>query len=264
MNFLADILLNKAQEIQARKLSTPLERLKNTALYERRRVSFVQALRSGGFGIIAEIKKASPSKGLLRAAFDPVQIAQSYQLGGASALSVLTDETFFQGSLADLLRVREASALPILRKDFIIDSYQLHEARAAGADAVLLIVAALDPACLRDLNAEANEMGLDALIEVHNVSEMEIARGLKPTIIGVNNRDLTTFKTSLETSLRLAQMLDREVLGVSESGIGKPEDLALLAGSGYHAALIGESFMRESDPGNALRRLLEGFRRISA
>lgn len=263
MNFLENILQEKAEEIQARRRSTPVECLKDSVHYERPRLSFVEALRSAGFGIIAEIKKASPSKGLLRAEFDPVRIAQSYQMGGACALSVLTDEKFFQGSLAHLRQVRESVGLPILRKDFILDSYQLHEARSAGADAVLLIVAALDSGHLRDLNAEANELGLETLIEVHNLTEAELALGLSPAMIGVNNRDLATFKTTLETSLRLAPMLQGDVLGVSESGIGKPEDLALLAGSGYHAALVGEAFMREKDPGDALKKLMEGYRRIS-
>ncbi|HXG68370.1 MAG TPA: indole-3-glycerol phosphate synthase TrpC [Blastocatellia bacterium] len=206
--------------------------------------------------IIAEIKRRSPSKGIIREDFHPVAIAESYAEGGAAALSVLTEEDFFGGSLDHLRAVREHVNLPLLRKDFLFCEYQLYEAAAAGADAVLLIVAALDDELLTRLVALADELGLDALVEVHTLAEMERAIRANAKIIGVNNRDLTTFTVDLETSLRLAEAAPRDAILVSESGISAGDDIRLLRAAGFQAFLIGEHFMRAERPGAALKRLL--------
>ncbi|TAL07383.1 MAG: indole-3-glycerol phosphate synthase TrpC, partial [Porticoccaceae bacterium] len=203
------------------------------------------------------IKKASPSKGVIRPDFDPVAIAQSYERGGAAALSVLTDVDFFQGADAYLVAARAATALPVLRKDFTIDPYQLHEARALGADCVLLIVAALVPAQLADLHGTALEIGLDVLVEVHSARELEIALTLDNPMVGINNRDLHSFHTSLETTFSLLPRIGGARLVVTESGINRVDDVLAMRGHGVHAFLVGEAFMRAPDPGARLRELFD-------
>jgi indole-3-glycerol phosphate synthase len=210
----------------------------------------------GGLSIVAEIKKASPSKGVLAREFDPSSIARAYERGGAAALSVLTDKQFFQGSLADLDSARGACRLPALRKDFTIDAIQILEAAAHGADAILLIAAILSDFEMASFRQTAADLGMAALVEVHDEIELERAVGSGAKIIGVNNRDLRTFDVRLETSLRLAARIPAGVLRVSESGIHSRESVALLRGAGYDAFLIGESLMTSGDPERSLRELL--------
>lgn len=213
----------------------------------------------GGMALVAEIKKASPSKGIIRADFDPVWIAHRYASGGADALSVLTDREFFRGDLAYLRAVRKAVPLPLLRKDFIIDEVQLLEARVAGASAVLLIASALEPARLGELHAGARSLGLDVLVEVHDDDDMAVVAGsgARPDLVGINNRDLKTFEVSLDVTARLAPDLAAAgTLVVSESGIFTPDDVAAVRESGARAVLVGESLMRHSDPGTAAAALL--------
>lgn len=206
--------------------------------------------------VIAEVKKASPSKGVIRADFDPVAIARAYARGGASALSILTDEKHFQGNLEHLRSARGVVDLPILRKDFIIDPYQIHEARAAGADAILLILAALDDSTLWRLKATAEELGLDILWEVHDRAELERLLPFTPRLVGVNNRNLRTFEVSLETTRALLPAIPAGALCVSESGFFRRSELDLMRGWGVSAFLIGESLMRAPDPAIALRELV--------
>jgi indole-3-glycerol phosphate synthase len=205
--------------------------------------------------VIAEIKKASPSKGLLRADFKPAAIAQSYAAHGAACLSVLTDEPFFQGHRDDLMQARAACDLPVLRKDFIIDAYQIYQARAWGADAVLLIVAALDDAQLADFAALAACVGMDVLVEVHNADELSRAMRLGLPLVGINNRDLRTFNTDLNTTLNLLAQIPKECIVVTESGILTPADVALMRQAKVNSFLVGEAFMRADDAGLALKHL---------
>jgi indole-3-glycerol phosphate synthase len=219
--------------------------------------SFLDALdRNDPINIIAEIKKASPSKGILCDDFDPVQIAMDYESNGAAAISVLTEEDYFMGSLDHLKQVRHAVVRPILRKDFIFDSYQLYEAAKAGADAVLLIVAILDPPLLSNLIELAEQLGMDALVEVHDLSELRIALECNAQIIGVNNRDLKTFRVDINTSVHLAPHVPDSILLVSESGIQTADDIRILRNAGYDGYLIGEFFMQSINPGKALRELI--------
>ena len=218
---------------------------------------FASALRRDAVNIIAEIKRRSPSKGVIREKFDPVNIALNYTNNGAAAISCLTEEDFFDGSLGHLRRVREFTPLPLLRKDFIFDEYQIYESAYAGADAVLLIAAMLDGPRLNDLLKAAYSLGLDALVEIHNREEMEMALCYDVRLLGVNNRNLRTFVTMLDTSFRLAADLPKEVTLVSESGIRTREDIERLRAAGFHAVLIGEELMKAEDEGKALRELLE-------
>ncbi len=208
--------------------------------------------------VIAEIKKASPSKGLIRQDFDPARHAADYAEHGATCLSVLTDEKYFQGADAFLQQARAACKLPVIRKDFMIDPYQIAESRALGADCVLLIVAALDASQLRELAVYARELSLDVLVEVHNNAELEIALELDTDLIGINNRDLHTFTTSLQTSIDLVAGLSDHRLAITESGIHSPEDVALMHRNGIFGFLIGESLMRSEQPGAKLRELFPG------
>lgn len=220
------------------------------------RRDFRAALARPAPSIIAELKKASPSRGRLAESFDPAALARAYERGGAAALSVLTDEKFFQGSLDDLRTAREAAPLPVLRKDFLIDGFQILEAAAWGADAILLIAALLDARRLRNFREQAAGFGMAALVEVHDAAELERAIESGADLIGVNNRDLRTFEVSLETSLRLAERMPAGAVAVSESGIRSRADIDLLVRAGYRAFLVGEHLMRAAEPAAALRALL--------
>jgi indole-3-glycerol phosphate synthase len=214
--------------------------------------------RPAQVNIVAECKRRSPSRGVLRADYDPVAIASGYSAAGAAAISVLTEPTFFDGSLDDLANVRKAVDVPLLRKDFIVSEYQLMEARAAGADAVLLIAGALQPAELTRLMARSSDLGLDALVEVHNIDELLAALDAGADLVGVNNRNLRTLAVDLDVSEQLIARIPKGVVAVSESGIKTPADITRFMGLGYRAFLIGERFMTMADPGEALRGLLEG------
>jgi indole-3-glycerol phosphate synthase len=217
--------------------------------------SLRRSIDAGRAGVIAEVKKASPSKGVLRADFQPAAIAESYAKGGASCLSVLTDEQFFQGSSAYLKQARAACELPVIRKDFMVDLYQVYEARAMGADAILLIVAALDHGLMAELEACAQELGMDVLVEVHDADELNAALRLKTRLLGINNRNLRTFEVTLDTTLGLLPTIPAERLVVTESGILAPADVKRMRDANVHAFLVGEAFMRAPDPGTELRRL---------
>ncbi|KAA0888851.1 indole-3-glycerol phosphate synthase TrpC [Oryzomonas rubra] len=251
---------HKREEVAAARAATPLAELQaRIADLEDTPRGFERALRSAvasnWTAIIAEVKKGSPSKGLIREAFDPLEIAEVYQANGATCLSVLTDEQFFMGHLRLLALIRETVSLPLLRKDFIVDPYQIYEARAAGADAILLIAASLDLGQLREFHAIAKGLYLDVLLEVHDEAEMEAALRTDCTLIGVNNRNLRTFAIDLGTTARLASMLPPDRLLVAESGINSRSDIERLTADGARAFLVGESLMRETDMGAKLREL---------
>ncbi|MEQ9617555.1 MAG: indole-3-glycerol phosphate synthase TrpC [Deltaproteobacteria bacterium] len=251
------ILENKISEIDEARESLPLQSLKELLKDSEAPRDFFRAIRPGGaLKIIAEIKHASPSKGVFREDFDPVKIARSYSDAGASALSVLTDEKFFRGSLTYLRKVREAVGIPLLRKDFIVDPYQVYEARYYGADAVLLIVAALGQDMLEELLELTHSLGLNAVVEVHNEGELERALQAGSRIIGINNRDLRTFEVDLGVSARLAKMIPPEIIVIAESGIGSSRDIGSLREEGVHVFLIGETFMKAPDPGAELKKLI--------
>jgi indole-3-glycerol phosphate synthase len=258
---LSKILARKREEVQERSNVLPLATLAKRCAEAPAPRGFHNALaaarHAGQAGVIAEIKKASPSKGVIREDFDPAAHAQSYAQGGATCLSVLTDRDFFQGREGDLLAARAACALPVLRKDFTIDPWQLYEARDLGADCVLLIVAALDQTTLKALHKEARALGLDVLVEVHDAQELDRALELAPQLLGINNRNLHTFETRLETSLTLRARIpaDIEAILVTESGIQTREDVQQMLAADLHAFLVGESFMRAPDPGAALHTL---------
>ena len=258
-DILRRIMLRKAEVIAERKANLPLARLEASLDAASPVRGFKAALQwriaQGQAAAIAEIKKASPSKGVLREAFDPAAIAASYERGGAACLSVLTEEDFFLGGDAHLQAARGACKLPVIRKDFIFDPYQVVEARALGADCILLIVAALDDRQLADLHALGIELGMDVLVEVHDAAELERAMKLNAPLIGVNNRDLRTFETDLETSIRLADALADDRQLVTESGIHTQADVAHLREHGLHAFLVGEAFMRAEAPGARLAEL---------
>jgi indole-3-glycerol phosphate synthase len=263
-DILQRILDRKQEEIADRAARVPLAELREraaTAPPVRGFVAALQAKRAAGLpGVISEVKRASPSKGVIRADFDPAAIARSYEAAGAACLSVLTDVDFFQGADAYLQQARDACALPVLRKDFTIDAYQIVEARALGADCILLIVSALDDAQLLSLYREAMALGLDVLVEVHDADELQRALRL-PTIdgrealIGVNNRNLRTFEVSLDTTLSLKDAMPADRPLVTESGIATGDDVQRMRDAGIDLFLVGESFMRDPDPGAALRRL---------
>jgi indole-3-glycerol phosphate synthase len=261
--FLSTILASTCASLAAAKVTVPLAELERRAAGHRPR-GWAAALRrksATGPAVIAEIKKASPSKGLIRADFDPEWLARRYRSGGAAALSVLTDEPYFQGSLRNLERASAAAPLPCLRKDFTIDEYQIVEARAHRADAILLIAAALTGAELAHLAQFAHSFSLDVLVEVHTADELDqVLSALGETgadAIGVNNRDLRTFEVNPETSLALVDRIPSSVVRVTESGISTAEDIARLRKAGFDAFLIGESLMRQADPGAALAALLK-------
>lgn len=260
---MADILKRivavKHEEVAAARARLPLAAVREQAEAERVTRGFERALRAkiaaGHSGVIAEIKKASPSKGVIRADFRPAEIAQSYERHGAACLSVLTDEQFFQGAADYLRQARAAVALPVLRKDFMVDEYQVFEARAMGADCILLIAACLDDAQMADLEAVAQSLGLDVLVEVHDGAELARALRLKTPLVGINNRNLRTFEVTLDTTLGLLKDVPADRLLVTESGILAPADVQLMRAAQVHAFLVGEAFMRAPDPGQALSAL---------
>jgi indole-3-glycerol phosphate synthase len=258
-DILNKILARKAEEIRMRAEVVSLAALKVQCEQQPASRGFTAALHrkidAGHSAVIAEIKKASPSKGVIRADFDPAGIAKSYQQGGAACLSVLTDIDFFQGADAYLQQARAACDLPVLRKDFTIDEYQVYEARALGADCILLIVAALGDAQMVDLNNLALDLGMDVLVEVHDVEELERALQMDAPLIGINNRNLRTFEVSLETTIAMKDMMPKDRLLVTESGILARDDVQLMRQNDVNAFLVGEIFMRAENPGEELARL---------
>ena len=258
-DILKKILQRKVEEIQSRSQQESLQALSQRAEHASRPRGFIQAIENkiaqGKAGVIAEIKKASPSKGVLRKNFVPADIARSYAQHGAACLSVLTDEDFFQGCTEYLIEARAACELPVIRKDFIIDPYQVYEARAMGADCILLIVSALGDAMMNELLALAHHLDMDVLLEVHDQEEMERALLSGAQLIGVNNRSLRTFEVSLNTTLDMLNMVPADRLLVTESGIHTPADVKLMRDNNVHAFLVGEAFMRAADPGARLAEL---------
>jgi indole-3-glycerol phosphate synthase len=257
-DILTQILRDEEDVVAAARAARSVDELRRDPTYALERRSLRASLTSRRPAVIAECKRRSPSKGVLREAYDPVTIARGYAAAGAAAISVLTNERFFGGTLDDLRAVRASVPIPVLRKDFVIDEYQLDEARAAGADAVLLIVAALSSERLDALHRAALERGLDVLTEVHDEVELEIALGIGAQIIGVNNRNLRTFVTDLAVSERIAQRVPAGTILVAESGLRDGADLARLQRSGIDAFLVGEAFMKAPVPGAALAEMLAG------
>jgi indole-3-glycerol phosphate synthase len=259
-DILTRILARKREELDAARRAVPLAEMQRRAAAAPPPRDFVGALRAqiaaGRPAVIAEMKRASPSKGLLRADFDPAAIARSYEAGGAACLSVLTDRDFFQGDPAHLLAARGACGLPVLRKDFITEPYQVHEARALGADCILLIAAVLARQDMQGLEASARLLGMAVLVEVHDAAELEAALSLQTPLLGINNRNLRSFETRLETTLELLPLVPRGRIVVSESGIAGKTEIALLRAQGVHAFLVGEALMRATDPGRALADLI--------
>ena len=258
-DILQTILRRKAEEVAERAARVPLADLVARCEHLPPTRGFAAALQAkvaaGLPAVIAEVKKASPSKGVIRPDFHPAEIAASYERGGAACLSVLTDVDFFQGADEFLVQARGACGLPVLRKDFTVDAYQVYEARALGADCILLIVAALDDSALADLTHLALELGMDVLVEVHDIDELERALQVGAPLVGINNRSLRSFEVSLQTTLDLRQAVPGDRLLVTESGIATPDDVAMMRSHGVHAFLVGEAFMRAPDPGAELARL---------
>ena len=258
-DILTTILARKADEIAERSARVSLADLRARVADAPPTRGFADALNAmiaqGDPAVIAEVKKASPSKGVIRPDFRPADIAVSYEFGGAACLSVLTDVDFFQGADDYLRQARDACTLPVLRKDFTVDPYQVYEARALGADCILLIVAALDDGQLVDLSGLAMQLGMDVLVEVHDIDELERALQVPVPLVGINNRNLRTFEVSLDTTLAMKGAVPKDRLLVTESGIVVPEDVATMRGAGVNAFLVGETFMRAEEPGEALRQL---------
>jgi indole-3-glycerol phosphate synthase len=258
-DILNKILATKAKEVAASKLKINLEAMKKLAQNQPNSRNFVDAIRTtiaaGKAAVIAEIKKASPSKGVIRADFKPADIAKSYEAGGAACLSVLTDLDYFQGSAEFLKQARAACNLPVLRKDFMIDAYQVYEARAMGADCILLIAAAIELAKMCELESIAHELGMAVLVEVHNGEELELALKLTTPLLGINNRNLRTFDVTLDTTLGLLARIPAGKIVVTESGIFTADDVKLMRENNVHTFLVGEAFMRQDDPGAELKKV---------
>jgi indole-3-glycerol phosphate synthase len=259
LTVLERIMAVKRAEVAAAKAAVPVSEIESRAGRASPPRSFISSLEAriaaGQPAVIAEIKRASPSKGLLRANFAPAEIAKSYEAGGAACLSVLTDRQFFQGAPEHLAAARAACALPVLRKDFLVDPYQVHEARAMDADCILLIAACLSVPQMKELEAAAGALGMAVLVEVHDSAELDAALELRTPLIGVNNRDLRTFETRLETTLALLPRIPAGRIAVTESGILSREDVGRMHAHGVNAFLVGEAFMRAADPGSALRSM---------
>jgi indole-3-glycerol phosphate synthase len=255
---LDEIVAYNRTELEKTKRRVPLGELKKAAQEQPDPLDFAAALRSEGVRLIAEVKKASPSKGVIRADFNPVEIASTYASSGASAISVLTEEKYFQGSLDYLREIKKTlgNRIPLLRKDFIFDPYQIYQARAYGADALLLIVAILNPEMLNELLSLSHELGMKCLVEVHNEAELETAVKSEAAVIGINNRDLTTFEVDISTTLRLRQLIPGDRIVVSESGIRTGEDIKKLKEWGVDAVLIGEALMATEDIAAKIKELL--------
>ncbi|NLG83971.1 MAG: indole-3-glycerol phosphate synthase TrpC [Firmicutes bacterium] len=262
MSFLDQVLAAKRAEIRERKRKSPASALLRELSDERR--SFSAALKREELAVIAEIKRASPSRGVLAPDLDPARLLARYEEGGAAAVSILTEREFFQGSLEDLAAARRLTHLPLLRKDFIIDPYQIVEAAAAGADAVLLILACLSPAQLQELQAAAGELGLEALVEIHDEAELETAVGAGARIIGINSRNLRTLAVEPERPFRLLPLLPAGVIKVAESGIARPAEAAALAAAGADAILVGEALVRSGDPAALIAAFRKGERACSS
>lgn len=258
-DILNKILQTKRSEVEAAMTAISLDQIREQAYTVSDPRDFVGNIHAkivaGKAAVIAEIKKASPSKGVIRVDFNPAQIAKSYEKAGAACLSVLTDQQYFQGSAEYLKQARNACKLPVLRKDFMIDPYQVYEARAMGADCILLIVAALELKQMRELESLAHDLGMAVLVEVHDSDELEMALQLDTPLIGINNRNLRTFEVTLQTTLDLLQQLPEDRFVITESGIFTPEDVALMRANDVHAFLVGEAFMRQPDPGAELARV---------
>ena len=256
-DILQKILARKHEEVDQRSRIRSLDSIRARAAHQPPTRGFTASMQrkldAGEPAVIAEVKKASPSKGLIRKDFDPAAIARSYEAAGAACLSVLTDVDFFQGSNRYLAEAREACALPVLRKDFIVDPYQVYEARVIGADCILLIVAGLEDGPLVEMTNLAHDLGMDVLVEVHDIDELERALQADCDLVGINNRNLRDFSVSLDTTIELRDAVPPDRLLVTESGIASRADVARLRGAGVNAFLIGESFMRERDPGAALK-----------
>ena len=257
MSILETILEHKRREVDDSRRSVPLEELRRRIQNVAGTRGFARALSAKGMSVIAELKKASPSRGVLVEDFDPVRLARDCERGGARALSVLTDQRFFQGEGGFIREIKEAVGLPILRKDFIVDEYQIAESRDLGADAILLIAKALSPDLLRRLYESARSLGLDALVETHTASEVALANSIGADLIGINNRDLATFEVSLNRSIELGPSVRAGAIAVSESGIQSSADIRALRDAGFGAVLVGEAIMKGGNVTEALRRLIE-------
>ncbi|HEY7987509.1 MAG TPA: indole-3-glycerol phosphate synthase TrpC [Methylophilaceae bacterium] len=260
-DILKKILVTKQAEVAAAKIAIPLSEMRAKAQAEPAARNFVGAIlakiAAGKSAVIAEIKKASPSKGVIREDFRPADIAKSYEQGGAACLSILTDTSYFQGSAAYLQQGRDACQLPVLRKDFMIDAYQIYESRAMGADCILLIVAALSLEKMQELETIAHNLGMAVLVEAHDAEELELALQLKTLLVGINNRNLRTFDVTLDTTLGLLKQIPKGRIIVTESGIFTPQDVALMRGHDVHTFLVGEAFMRQPEPGVELAKVFE-------
>jgi len=257
MNILQTIVERKRVEVAERKIFNPIEKLMDSVLYQRQTISLVEGLqKNGASGIIAEFKRKSPSKGIINDRVDPVKVTFDYQTAGASAVSILTDADFFGGSEKDLLACRSVLDIPILRKDFVVDRHQLHEAKAIGADLILLIAACLTPDEVVDLTAEAHAIGLEVLLELHDEDELNHV-STDVDLVGINNRSLKTFDVDIERSLRMAAAIPGNMPKVAESGIDDPSQIRIFKENGYKAFLIGENFMKREDPGQALKAFID-------